>query len=523
MKAARYPGPNVLRTLCGAACVLLALPSAAATTTVTFDSLTPGDIFTEEVVGDYVVSGRLPNGVHVHPNAPVCEGVSCTETSTPSLALPPGNGRAYAMWIERIDGQPFEPVSVAIAHSGDSASCGYRYLYDTGALGAVTYLRCRAGDLQTFELAPLEPAGPRIVRLIFIESWSAAYEGPIQIDDLVVREAPPPPAPGLFELIADRRATSALGSPPIYDEWSNRIGCGPVQSETDRPATAFAKFSDQTHVSYGWASQKSSFDATGFMATGVGSGWSDYCWGDGQSAFDIDFALTGPAYVRLFGWIDTAEYSWGSEASVLLQRDGEEILSAVVQSDGSIDGPSRFEIDEVLPPGTYTITSLAEGSLGDASFAVEARVADAPPIDVEVLMWPPHPPRRASAHGRGLVSVTLLGSEALDVASIDPATLAFGPAGAEPVDDRARGLVRHVANRDLNDDGLIDLVTLYRSGDTGIEAGDPEACLTGETREGRRFEGCAQIVARPYCGRGYELTAVVLPWAWLRRRSRLGR
>jgi hypothetical protein len=76
--------------------------------------------------------------------------------------------------------------------------------------------------------------------------------------------------------------------------------------------------------------------------------------------------------------------------------------------------------------------------------------------------------------------VAILGSDIFDVADVDTSTLAFGPAGAAPRHKKGGHL------EDADDDGLTDLVSHYRTQETGI---------------------------------GFELAVLLPGLMWLRRRS----
>ena len=88
----------------------------------------------------------------------------------------------------------------------------------------------------------------------------------------------------------------------------------------------------------------------------------------------------------------------------------------------------------------------------------------------------------------GVVGVALLGAADLDVAQVDVASLAFGPDGAPAV---------HSHQDDVNDDGRPDLVTHHRIPQTGIAPGDAEACMSGQTLDGRPLGGCDAVSTVP--------------------------
>ena len=142
----------------------------------------------------------------------------------------------------------------------------------------------------------------------------------------------------------------------------------------------------------------------------------------------------------------------------------------------------------VFPLGDTVVEWCATDDSGNAFCATQ--IINVKPLPVDIDIKPNSDPNSINPRSMGLVPVAILGSDTFDVIDVDPASLAFGPGAAEPV-HLQEGFLPADHYEDVNDDGLLDLVTHYVQKEAlPVE---PEACLTGALDNGTLIEGCDSV------------------------------
>lgn len=93
---------------------------------------------------------------------------------------------------------------------------------------------------------------------------------------------------------------------------------------------------------------------------------------------------------------------------------------------------------------------------------------------------------------KGVIPVAILSSATFDATQVVVSSVCFGDAENASQRDctEAHGKGHP---EDVNGDGRPDLVFHFNTQQTGIDAGDTQACLTGETKGGEAIQGCDTI------------------------------
>ena len=144
-------------------------------------------------------------------------------------------------------------------------------------------------------------------------------------------------------------------------------------------------------------------------------------------------------------------------------------------------------------PFTYQAGLITMGVLNPlvGTSSVETRVLAVRILGTRML-WvaidikPGDDPNSINPRSRGVIPVAILTTDALDAATIDPATVRFGPTGTEAA-------ARRVALEDADGDGDEDMILHFNTPDTGIVCGNATASLTGQTVGGQTIKGSDSI------------------------------
>jgi len=247
-------------------------------------------------------------------------------------------------------------------------------------------------------------------------------------------------------------------------------GAAPITVQADvlipgAPA-AVDEFSPLT-LSVDFGIQFLSIDTITFTST-----FSGDLWDSGES-----YTIFSPVALNLGGFGQTNVLGFSrSEATLTVNPSsgppnslwGAELL------DGRLDN-FRFMA------GTGTTISLS---------TLRIEITGVVPTTVVIDIKPGSDPNSINPVSNGVIPVAILTTDTFDATQVDPLTVAFGPIGASESHGRS-----HI--KDVDGDGDMDLVLHFNTQDTGIQCGDTDASLTGETFGGEPIAGIDSIRTVP--------------------------
>lgn len=156
---------------------------------------------------------------------------------------------------------------------------------------------------------------------------------------------------------------------------------------------------------------------------------------------------------------------------------------------GALDSGHIF-FGNSLPGATFTsLTVTTSGGVHEIALDIKPG-SDRNPVNLK---------------GKGVIPVAILTTDDFDATTVDPATVRFGPGEAQEA--HARGHIE-----DVDGDGHDDLVLHFKTKDSGIQAGDAEAGITGMTFGGEEIAGSDAIDTG--VGRAAKVAASVDAVSW---------
>lgn len=169
------------------------------------------------------------------------------------------------------------------------------------------------------------------------------------------------------------------------------------------------------------------------------------------------------------------------------------------------DVSSRISGYVVTESGTYTIAvannsaffsnggTVSGGVFAEGAYSLNVSGLSQPLMEISIDVKPRHRKvARINLRKKKTVRVALLGdSNGFDVTDVDRQSLTFGATGDENTLRRCRSRVK-----DVNRDGVPDLVCKFSLRGAGFDVDSFEAVLKGKTRDGTAFYGSDQVTVK---------------------------
>jgi hypothetical protein len=308
------------------------------------------------------------------------------------------------------------------------------------------YARAKAAVQKALELDPgmRKPAGTLFVLFLFLFPFKPAFGG---------------------EIVVLGEGGGVLNASQAGDDFT-AVAAGNVHGlalRSDGTVASWDVFEEEAAPTQDAASPENGFvaiAASGFHSLALREDGSIAAWGDNIARqLDVpegnDFvAIAAGAYHGLALRADGSIAAWGDD------------------SFGQTD----------LPEDNSGFVDIAGGLSFSMALKGSETAIRTVPIDIEPFIYP----NRLNLRSSGVLAVAIFGSESFDATRVDPKTVTISDAGIITV---GRKQIPMAFVRDLNRDGLGDLVFFFNIHDLVLDPENTIAVLTGNTYDGERITG----------------------------------
>jgi hypothetical protein len=192
--------------------------------------------------------------------------------------------------------------------------------------------------------------------------------------------------------------------------------------------------------------------------------------------YDCAIAVDSSGIVYVTGGSYSSE-SNGDYVTIAYDTNGNQIWEATYNGPGNdYDRSVAIAID---PANNVYVTGYSTGD-GTGNDYCTIKYGRSLTISVDIDIKPGGFPNSINPRSKGVIPVAILTTDTFDATTVDGTTVRFGPDEAEPA---------HYTLEDVDWDGDLDMIFHFRTQETGIECGDNEVALSGETVDGQQITG----------------------------------
>lgn len=193
-------------------------------------------------------------------------------------------------------------------------------------------------------------------------------------------------------------------------------------------------------------------------------------------------------------WLSADDVEGGSfdfgMLDIVQPEEGEYILTVTGIGDGEYGLEIRGSDNEANISTTLISGQAVTGQTEIFKIGYSSEADSQVQVSKEILvdLKPDSIENKINIDGESVIPVAILSTSTFDATEVDPLSVKFGPGFATEVHNRG-----HI--KDVNEDGVQDLLLHFDTTNSQLKSGENQACLSGQTKDGLNIEGCDSVNA----------------------------